>query len=167
MAKEGSVAPKERVNIRYKPATGDAKEEVELPMKTLVLGDFTLRPDDTPLEDRQRVSIDKNNFNDVMRSHKLSLDLKVKDVLSDDADAELPVQLKVETLKSMEPEEVARQVPQLQKLLELRDALAALKGPLGNMPEFRKTLQRVIQDDGSREQLLKELAKDGDEAAGA
>lgn len=161
MAKEGSVAPKERVNIRYKSATGDAKEEVELPMKTLVLGDFTLKPDETPLEDRQRVSIDKNNFNDVMRSHNLSLDLKVKDVLSDDADSELPVQLKVETLKSMEPEEVARQVPQLQRLLELRDALAALKGPLGNMPEFRKTLQRVIQDDTSRDQLLKELAKDG------
>ena len=28
MAKEGSVAPKERVNIVYKPATGDASEEV-------------------------------------------------------------------------------------------------------------------------------------------
>ncbi|MDE1996137.1 MAG: type VI secretion system contractile sheath small subunit, partial [Rhizobiaceae bacterium] len=29
MANESSVAPKERVNIRYKPATGDAREEVE------------------------------------------------------------------------------------------------------------------------------------------
>ena len=28
MAKEGSVAPKERVNITYKPATGDAQEEM-------------------------------------------------------------------------------------------------------------------------------------------
>ncbi|HXX93864.1 MAG TPA: type VI secretion system contractile sheath small subunit, partial [Planctomycetota bacterium] len=27
MAKEGSVAPRERVNIVYKPATGDAQEE--------------------------------------------------------------------------------------------------------------------------------------------
>ena len=52
MANEGSVAPKERVNIRYRPATGDAKEEVELPMKHVILGDFTLRPDDTPLEER-------------------------------------------------------------------------------------------------------------------
>ena len=32
MAKEGSVAPKERVNIVYKPATGGAQAEVELPL---------------------------------------------------------------------------------------------------------------------------------------
>ena len=38
MAKEGSVAPKERVNIVYRPATGDAKVEVELPLKLLILG---------------------------------------------------------------------------------------------------------------------------------
>ena len=34
--KEGSVAPKERVNITYKPAIGNAKEEVELPLKMLI-----------------------------------------------------------------------------------------------------------------------------------
>ena len=53
MSKEGSVAPKERVNITYKPATGNAKEEVELPLKLLMLGDYTQRPDPTPLEDRK------------------------------------------------------------------------------------------------------------------
>ncbi len=39
MAKEGSVAPKERINITFKPAVGGAQEEVELPLKLLVLGD--------------------------------------------------------------------------------------------------------------------------------
>ncbi|MBR3665419.1 MAG: type VI secretion system contractile sheath small subunit, partial [Lachnospiraceae bacterium] len=46
MAKEASVAPKERVNIVYRPATGDAQEEIELPLKLMVLGDFTLKQDD-------------------------------------------------------------------------------------------------------------------------
>ena len=32
MAKEGTVAPRERVNITYRPATGDAKEDVEAPL---------------------------------------------------------------------------------------------------------------------------------------
>ena len=53
MGKEGSVAPKERVNITYKPATGDAQEEIELPLKLLMMGDFTLKADETPLEDRK------------------------------------------------------------------------------------------------------------------
>lgn len=54
MAQEGSVAPKERVNIVYRPATGDAKEDVELPLKLLVVGDFTLKETNTPVENRSR-----------------------------------------------------------------------------------------------------------------
>ncbi len=66
MAKEGSVAPKERVNIVYKPATGDAQEEVELPLKMLMMGDYTNRPDPRPLEDRKPINVDKDNFSKVM-----------------------------------------------------------------------------------------------------
>ena len=43
MSKEGSVAPKERVNIVYRPAIGDGREEVELPLRLMVMGDFTGR----------------------------------------------------------------------------------------------------------------------------
>jgi type VI secretion system protein ImpB len=42
MAKEGSVAPKERINVTFKPATGGAQEEIELPLKLLAIGDYTL-----------------------------------------------------------------------------------------------------------------------------
>ena len=38
MVKQGSVAPRERVNIVYKPATGNAREEKELPLKLVVMG---------------------------------------------------------------------------------------------------------------------------------
>ncbi len=44
MAKQATVAPKERVNIVYKPSLDDAQEDVELPLKMLVLGDFTGNP---------------------------------------------------------------------------------------------------------------------------
>ena len=48
-------------------------------------------------------------------------------------------------------------VPELQKLMELREALKALKGPLSNVPEFRKKVQDMVQDPGLRDRLLKEL----------
>ena len=38
MAKEGSVAPKERITVTFKPATGGAQEEIELPLKLLAIG---------------------------------------------------------------------------------------------------------------------------------
>jgi hypothetical protein len=69
MAREGSVAPKERVNIVYRPAIGDAKEDVELPLKIMMMGDYTQRPDERPLEDRKPVSVDKDNFNENSGNH--------------------------------------------------------------------------------------------------
>jgi len=163
MAKEGSVAPRERVNIVYKPATGDAQEEKELPFKMMVMGDFTGRQDDRPLEDRKPVNVDKDNFNDVMRSMKLNTTFSAPNTLSGKEGDELGVKLKFETLKDLEPEAVAKQVPELQKLLELRDALTALKGPLGNLPEFRKKIQSLVTDPATKEKLLKELGGAGEE----
>ena len=158
MAKESSVAPKERVNIIYKPATGGAQEEIELPLVQLVMGDFTLRPDGRPLEERgEPINVDKDNFNKVMREQKLELNFTVPNRLSEQEGDELPVNLRVETLKDFSPESVAAQVPELKKLTELRDALTALKGPLANVPGFRKQLQKLLEDDAAREQLMKEL----------
>lgn len=157
MAREGSVAPKERVNITYKPATGDAKEERELPFKILAIGDYTGRPDDRTLEERKPLNVDKDNFNEVMSAHKLSLNANVADKLSGDEGAEMPVSLKFDTLKDFTPEGVADQVPELRRLLQLRAALTALKGPLGNIPTFRKKIQNLLGDDDSRKRLMGEL----------
>lgn len=162
MAQEGSVAPKERVNIVYRPATGDAKEEVELPLKLMVLGDFTLRPDDRMVEDRDPVSIDKDNFNDVLKGQGLELKLNVPNALSGKEGDQMAVQMKFESLKDFDPDAIVRNVPELAKLMDLREALKALKGPLANVPEFRKKVQELIKDPGAREQLLKELGITGE-----
>ena len=162
MPKESSVAPRERINIVYKPATGGAQEEIELPFKQLVMADFTLRADDRPVEDRKPINVDKDNFNEVMRKHDLQLNFTVPNRLSEQEGDELPVNLRIETLKDFGPESVAEQIPQLKKLTELRDALTALKGPLGNVPGFRKKLQEMLQDDAARERLIKELGMESE-----
>ena len=41
--------------------------------------------------------------------------------------------------------------------IEMRDALVALKGPLGNAPSFRKAIEGVLADDVSRARILSEL----------
>jgi len=163
MAQEGSVAPKERVNIVYKPATG-MDEEKELPLKMVMLGDYTQRPDDTPLEDRKPVSVDKDNFNDVMKAMNLETPMTVDNVLAKEEGAQMAVNLKFQSMKDFEPEQVVKQVPELKKLLDLRTALTALKGPLGNVPGFRKKLTEILSDDAAREKLIQEL-KIGQEAS--
>lgn len=158
MSDDGSVAPKERVNIVYKPATGDAQEQVELPLKQLVLGDFTLKESDTPLDERKPIRVDKDNFNDVLKAQGLTLSMVVPNRLSEgDSDESLTVDLKFDNIRDFEPDVLVEQVPELRQLIELREALKSLKGPLGNLPEFRKKLQALIQDEGARERLLGEL----------
>lgn len=163
MPNEGSTSPKERVNIVYRPATGDVQEDVELPLKLMVLGDFTLRKDDTMLEDRKPISVDKDNFDKVMQSQGLSLQLQVPNKLSDDPDAKLTADLKFETLKDFGPDALVQMVPELAKLMQLREALKALKGPLSNVPNFRKKLQDLVNDEKTRDALLQELGIDAEE----
>ena len=157
MPDDQSVAPKERVNITYKPAIGNAKEEVELPLKLLMLGDYTQRADPRPLEDRKPINIDKDNFQKVMSEQKLALNFAVKDRLSETEDSEINVNLKFRRLSDMEPEAIANQVPELKKLLDLRAALTALKGPLGNEKAFRNKIQHILSDPAHRNKIINEL----------
>jgi len=159
MAKEGSVAPKERINVTFKPATGGAQEEIDLPLKLLALGDYTQRPDERKVEDRKPISIDKMTFDEVLAKQELSLTLSVPNRLQDDESAsdELGISLRVNSMKDFNPASLVEQVPELKKLMELRDALVALKGPLGNAPAFRKAIEGVLADDESRTRVLGEL----------
>ncbi|MDX3744525.1 MULTISPECIES: type VI secretion system contractile sheath small subunit [unclassified Pseudomonas] len=152
----GSVAPKERINIKYVPATGDEQAEVELPHKMMVLGDFGL-DDSRSLEDRQVMRIDKHTFNNVLNDADVSLAMSVPSALDATPDAELAVNLQFKSIQDFGPDRIARQVPELNKLLQLREALVALKGPLGNVPTFRKQLQQLLNDAHARKQLAQEL----------
>ncbi len=63
---EGSVAPRERINISYVPKTDGQTAEVELPLNMLVVGDTGNTQETSPLDERQAVSINKHNFGAVM-----------------------------------------------------------------------------------------------------
>lgn len=158
MSQDGSVAPKERVNIVYKAATGGRIEEKELPLKLLMLGDYTGRSDATPVEERKAIAINKETFDDVLASQGVTVDLQVPNRI-DNRGGELSVTVHFSSLRDFTPEAIARQIPELKKLLELREALASLKGPLGNLPAFRKKIQDFISNEQTRTLLLTELGQ--------
>src|SRR5690349_21335340 len=92
---EGSVAPKERINIRYVPAATGQMSEEELPLRLVVLGNFLGRTDATLVEERKMVSVDKNNLPTVMEELGIEKVITVRNVLDDRASgSELSVKLK-------------------------------------------------------------------------
>ncbi len=161
MTRDTTIAPKERINIVYRPSAGSEMEEVELPLKILVIGDFTGREHDVPVEDRSMVSVTKINYDDVLAAQDVHVSICVKNVIVTDELQDLPVHLKISELKDFTPDQIVKQVPELQKLMDLRAALTALKGPMGNVPTFRKTLQSMIDDVDTRERIINELKTEG------
>ena len=162
MSKKQSESPKERINVTYKPADGDVNEEVEIPYKMLVLGDFNPDEEFTTVEDKKPINVNKTNFNDVLQKQNISLNMSVPNKLSDEEDATLETTINFSSMKDFSPEQIVEQVDELKKLQELRESLMSLKGPLGNIPAFRKAIAGAIENPEEAAKLLAELGLNED-----
>jgi type VI secretion system protein ImpB len=154
MAKAGSKARESRVNIAISDRLRGGAEP-ELPFRMLVMGDYTLKDDKRGIEERQPLDINKSNFDSVMQGFNLSLDAAVPDRVS--GSGEMAVSLNFRTLKDFRPESIARQLPETKKLLELRDAMKALRPKMGDKGA-QKQLLGAIKDPAVRDQILAMIA---------
>lgn len=146
MAKEGSIAPEERINIIYK-SVKEGEVQGELPLNILVLGDFKGRKDETLLEDRELMQISsKEDFRRELGAQQIGIKLSVPDRLTGDPDSQLNVDLKFKSMADFGPEGLLKQIPALLELKRMRDALSGLKGPLENQPSFRRLLNDLVSD---------------------
>lgn len=150
--------PPARINLFLEVQTNGALKKKELPLRMMMLGDYTGREDDRALEDRESININKDNFNSVMNSMDLNLGYTVEDSLKE-GDEEMKVDLKFENLKSFHPEQVAKQVPELNRMLAMRNLLQDLRNRVVSMSEFRKQLEHIVKDKDALEKLAGELDK--------
>ena len=150
--------PPARVNIKLDIDKGGAQKKVELPFKMLVLGDFTGKDDSRRLVDREKININKDNFNQVMESMDLGLNFSVENKINPEG-GDLKVDLKFKNMKSFDPIEIVKQVPQLSKLLAARNLVKDLKSNLMDNKEFRKKLEGIMQDKTAMDSLVAELDK--------
>lgn len=155
---DGSYAPKERINITYKAKTNGQNEDVELPLKLMVMANLKGK-NETPLEEREILQINKINFDQVMRKLNITTSFSVKNTLGTGAE-ELDVKLNIASMKDFSPDSLAKQIPELNKLLQLREALMALKGPMGNIPDFRKAVLEALKNKKTKEKLLLEIKQE-------
>ncbi|ECX4034459.1 type VI secretion system contractile sheath small subunit, partial [Campylobacter coli] len=153
-----SYAPKERINITYKAKTNGQNEDVELPLKLMVMANLKGK-NETPLEEREILQINKINFDQVMRKLDITTSFSVKNTLGTGAE-ELDVKLNIASMKDFSPDSLAKQIPELNKLLQLREALMALKGPMGNIPDFRKAVLEALKNEKTKEKLLLEIKQE-------
>ena len=148
--------PKARVNIKLDLHTGGAQKKVELPLKLMLMGDYSNGAESAPLFERKKVDINKNNFDSVLAEFAPAVKLAVANTLTDDG-SDSSVDLSFRSMKDFEPEHVARQIPELRALLAMRNLLRDLKSNLLDNATFRQELERILRDDTLSEELRAEL----------
>ena len=149
--------PKARVNIKLDLHTGGAQKKVELPLKLMVLGDYSNGREDRALSERTKININKNNFDSVLAEFAPALKLTVENTFAADG-SDASVDLNFQKMKDFEPEQVARQIPSLRALLATRNLLRDLKSNLLDNATFRHELERIVKDETLSDELRAELA---------
>jgi len=151
------------VHVTYDVEIGDAIELKELPFVMGVLGDFTGKPEQPlpRLRDRKFTEVNPDNFDAVLEGMKPHLSFSVENKLSEDSNApNLKVDLHFKSLEDFEPEQVAKQVPALAKLLELRTKLADLRGSLQGNDKLEELLVEAANNTEKLSKLKSEVGKD-------
>jgi type VI secretion system protein ImpB len=149
--------PPARINLKLDVGKGNAKKKIELPLKMLVMGDFSFKQRDDRIADREKISINKENFGQVMESMDLKLKYNVENKITGNGD--LQVDMDIKGMDSFKPENVAKNVPALSKMLAARNLLKDLKSNLLDNREFRKRLEGIIKDPEAMKSLQEELKK--------
>ena len=159
--------PAARVNIKLDVHTGGAQKKVELPLKMLVLGDFSNGKTKGSVQSRGKININKNNFDAVLADLNPTVSFGARDTLANDG-SEIPVRLEFRNMKDFHPEQVARKIPQLSKLLATRNLLKDLKSNLLDNATLRRELEGVVKNEATLAALKSDLdaiaAKTGSQA---
>lgn len=165
--------PRARVNIALDLETGGATVKKELPLKLLVMGDFSAGKGEGDLTERQRINITGNNLEQVMADMSPQAKFTVPNRISGDEDSEINVDLTFKKFKDFHPEQVAAQIPEISSMLAMRNLLKDLKSNLLDNSALRKEVERIMQSDtdlsslkGELEKLIQSEKADTEEAAG-
>jgi type VI secretion system protein ImpB len=148
--------PTARINIQLSVDTGGAQKKVELPLKLLVMGDFSRKEDNSRISEREKINVDKNNFDSVMESMDLSVQMSVENRLKENS-TEFPVDLRISGLRSFEPIEIVRQIPTLNRLLAARNLIRDLGSNLLDNRELRRRMEQILRDKPKSQSIQQEL----------
>lgn len=136
-----------RVQMTYDVEIGDSVEQKELPFVAGVIGDFSgaSEVDKKRLKDRKFVSVDNDNFDEMLAAIEPRAVFRVANELSAQG-GEFAVDMKFKSMRDFRPEAVVQQVEPLKQLLEARTRLADLRNKLAGNDKLEDILNDVLNN---------------------
>lgn len=141
MASKTALMRPSRINITLDVPTNGATRKKELPMKCLVVGDFSQGNSNQKLSQRPRHRITPESFNAVL-GH-----------LNPVIHCQSGATISVRSLEDFHPERLVQQVPVLKRWVAMRHLLRELQGNLLDDRELQKRLSDVMSNPALRSEL--------------
>jgi type VI secretion system protein ImpB len=136
-----------RVQIEYDVELYGSNKKVELPFVAGVMAD--LSGDNVeplgPVEDRRFEEIDIDNFDQRMAQIGPEVGLQVKNVLTHDKTL-IEVNLRFDSMKSFEPGEVVKRIPELAVMLDARKQLKELLTYMDGKAAAEDVIQELLKN---------------------
>lgn len=148
--------PKARINITLDSVSNSTSRKKELPFKLLVVGALSGKENKSPLSERQRININKENFDRVIKKLSPRLAYSVQNKIKNDG-SELKIDLTIEKLKDFHPDHILLKIPALTKLFAMRNLLKDLKAHLLDNPYLRRELESIVKNKSCLKNLHEEL----------
>jgi type VI secretion system protein ImpB len=156
--------PQSRITLKYRTTIDGQEADVVLPLRTMVLGDFSQgssKDRQEILEDRRLRSLDgTNRVDDLMKDMDITLQVQAQNKIDPESDA-VPVTLPITSMKSFSPDEVAKHIPQVKALTLLKELLLEMQSNIDNRRDLRKLVQDLYQNPENLKAALTELKAHG------
>jgi type VI secretion system protein ImpB len=148
--------PKSRLTLRYRTEINGEPEDIELPLRLLVTGDFSGKDSlKKSFDERKVMSFDGKNLNSIMQDMKIKL--KVTD--SEENIHTIPIT----NVDSFLPGNLIKSIKNMDDMVKAKNMLGSLLSSINNSNKFRNALTTLLADKNSLESL-KTLMAPGYEA---
>ena len=152
--------PKSRLTLRYKTEVNGQPEDLSLPMRFLVTGDFSQgssKDQKEDLDERRIRNMDGKNTDAIMKDMGLSLQFQVPNKIDPDKEEDLQVDIPFDSIRSMSPDQVALNIPKIRGLLMLKELLQEVMSNVDNRKSYRKLLSELMANEEALSSMLSEL----------
>jgi type VI secretion system protein ImpB len=152
--------PKSRLTLRYKTEVSGQPEDLTLPLRMLVTGDFSLgssKDRKVDLEERRLRNMDGKNTDAVMKDMGMSLKFAVPNKIDPESEEDMNVEIPIDSMKAFLPDHIAQNVPKLKGILMLKQLLEEAMSNVDNRKEFRNLLGNLLSDQEALGKMMEQL----------
>jgi len=152
--------PKSRLTLRYKTEIQGKPEEITLPLRLLVTGDLSQGNSSDrklDLEERRMRTLDGTNLDAVMKDMGIALKFAVSNKIDPENSEDMNVDIPIESIRSFSPDEIAKHVPKLKGILQIKKLLEEVVSNVDNRKEFRKLLNDLMSNEEALAKMMEQL----------